>query len=796
MSAKLFTEEHELFRQSLRAFIDKEVNPNIDQWEEERRIPRSIWKKMGDMGFLGLSYPEEYGGSGLDFFYDVVFNEELGRVNSGGFIITQQVVQYMSGPYILKYGSETLKKKYLPGLISGDLISCIGITEPGAGSDAQNIQTKAVKDGDHYIVNGSKTFITNGVYGDLIVTVVKTNPEAGAAGVSLLVIDRNAEGVSARKLKKLGWHASDTAELSFDNVKVPVENLVGEEGHGFYYLMNGLQLERLCFIPCSVVAMEKAIEGSLQYMSERKAFGRSIDKFQVLRHRIAQLASEVEMLKAFSYHCCQIYDKGIYDVKLCSMAKLIATELNEKVATQCLQFYGGYGFMEDYPMARMYRDCRVGTIGGGSSEIMREIISKVVIDSIDYKKAESSYTSQSNSSPVSYFTEEHHMFRQSLRDFLKKEVIPNVDQWEKDGEVPRDIYKKMGEMGYLGLTISEEYGGTDMDIWYTVILHEEMAKVNSGGFAAAIGAHFFLAMVHVNGEGNHEQKLKYLIPGNKGEYIGCMAVTEPFGGSDVKALRTTAVKDGDHYIINGSKTFITNGVNSDYIVAACKTDPEAGAKGVSMILIERDRNGVSATKLNKLGWHASDTGEIAFDNVKVPVNNLLGTENAGFFYIMEHFVSERLSMAIGAVATSEHALELTLKYMNEREAFGKKINRFQVLRHTIAQLASEIESRKQFVYSLYDRFQNGDYLVKEASMAKLVCTQLADKVTFECLQMFGGYGYMEDYPLARMWRDARLGQIGGGTSQILCEIIAKMMIDSKGYSAHSPSEKEGSSASS
>ena len=240
MTQNNFTESHELFRQSLLAFIDKEVHPNIDQWEEDRRIPRDIWKKMGDMGFLGLSYPEEYGGSGLDFFYDVVFNEELGRVNSGGFIITQQVVQYMSGPYILKYGSDALKKKYLPGLISGDLISSIGITEPGAGSDAQNIQTRAVKDGDHYIVNGSKTFITNGVYGDLIVTVVKTNPDAGAAGVSLLVIDRNAEGVSARKLKKLGWHSSDTAELSFDNVKVPVENLVGDEGAGFYYLMNGL----------------------------------------------------------------------------------------------------------------------------------------------------------------------------------------------------------------------------------------------------------------------------------------------------------------------------------------------------------------------------------------------------------------------------------------------------------------------------------------------------------------------------------------------------------------------------
>ena len=387
MVHQYFTEDHEMFRTSFRDFLNKEAKPFIDQWEEDRMVPRDVWKKMGDMGFLGLSYPEEYGGSNLDFFYDVVFNEELGKVNSGGFAITQQVVQYMSAPYILKFGSDHLKKKYLPGIISGDLICSIGITEPGAGSDAQNIQTKAIKEGDHYVVNGAKTFITNGVYGDFIVTVVKTNPEAGAAGVSLLVIEQQMEGVSVRKLKKLGWHSSDTAELNFDNVKVPKENLIGEEGRGFYYLMNGLQLERLCAVPAAVSGMEHAIQTTLQYMSERKAFGRPINKFQVLRHRVAQLASEVEALKAFSYHCCQLYGDGVYDVKLCSMAKLLATELAEKVATQCLQFYGGYGFMEEYPMARMYRDVRVGTIGGGSSEIMREIIAKMIIDDVDYDAA-------------------------------------------------------------------------------------------------------------------------------------------------------------------------------------------------------------------------------------------------------------------------------------------------------------------------------------------------------------------------------------------------------------------------
>ena len=391
MNSYYFTEEHEMFRQSLRSFLEKEAAPHIDKWEEDRKTPKDIWKKMGEMGFLGLSYPEKYGGSGLDFFYDVVFNEELGRMGSAGFAITQQVVQYMSGPYILKYGTEALKDKYLPGIISGDLISSIGITEPGAGSDVQNIKTKAIREGDYYIVNGAKTFITNGVYGDFIVTVVKTNPDLGASGISLLVIDQDSEGISRRKLKKLGWHSSDTAELNFDNVKVPASNLIGEEGRGFFYLMNGLQLERICSMPAAVTGMEHAIELSIQYMSERHAFGKSISRFQVLRHRIAQLAAEVEALKAFSYHCCQMYADNIYDVKLCSMLKLLGSELSEKVATQCLQFYGGYGFMEEYPLARMYRDVRVGTIGGGSSEIMREILAKMIIDDKSFAAAKTNF---------------------------------------------------------------------------------------------------------------------------------------------------------------------------------------------------------------------------------------------------------------------------------------------------------------------------------------------------------------------------------------------------------------------
>jgi alkylation response protein AidB-like acyl-CoA dehydrogenase/putative sterol carrier protein len=384
MSSYYFSEEHDLFRQGLRDFLQKEVIPFIDEWEENEQIPKTLWKKFGDMGYLGLNYPESFGGADADFFYSVVFLEEIARCFSGGFTITPSVQQYMASPYIFKHGSGFLKDKYLRKAISGEWVCSIAITEPGAGSDAANIQTKAERQGDYFVVNGSKTFITNAYYGAFIITAVKTDPKAGINGVSLLIIDRNAAGLTARKLKKLGWHASDTAELGFDEVKVPVENLIGEEGQGFFYLMGGLQLERLAGALSAIAGCEHALEYTLQYANEREAFGRKINKFQVLRHRIAQMAAEIEATKYFIYHCCRLHADGVYAVKESSMAKLLATELSDKVMYQCLQFFGGYGYMEEFKIARMFRDSRVGTIGGGTSEIMREIIAKMVIDDKTY----------------------------------------------------------------------------------------------------------------------------------------------------------------------------------------------------------------------------------------------------------------------------------------------------------------------------------------------------------------------------------------------------------------------------
>ena len=374
-----------------------------------------------------------------------------------------------------------------------------------------------------------------------------------------------------------------------------------------------------------------------------------------------------------------------------------------------------------------------------------------------------------------YFTEEHHFFRQTVRDFLAKEVLPHLDAWEADRQIPRSIWEKMGEMGYLGLCHDEAHGGSNADIFYSVVFLEEIGKT-SAGFNTAMSVHTYMATNHIARAGSPYLKEKYLRPAIAGKMIAALAISEPEAGSDVQAMRTSAKREGDYFIINGSKTWITNGTYCDFYAVAVKTE-----KGISLILVEGEQEGVTRTKLNKMGLHCSDTAEIAFQDVKVPITNLIGEEGKGFYYIMDSFQLERLVAAIMSVGGMDGAMAQTLEYMAQRQTFGRTINKYQALRHTIAQLASEIEQNRQFVHHTAWLHEQGEFCVKECSMAKLLSTELAKRVIDECLQMFGGYGYVEDFPICRAYRDVRVGTIAGGPSQIMREIIAKMTIDDVQY---------------
>ncbi len=783
MQQYYFTEEHELFRSSLRAFCEKELAPHIDQWEGDRKIPREIFSKMGEMGYFGLMFPEKYGGLEVDFFYSVIFLEELARLNSGGFSASMMVHPYVVLPYLNNVANETQKEKYLIPGIEGTKIGCLCITEPNTGSDVQALQTTAKKEGDHYIINGAKTFITNGVYSDFLVVAAKMESQSSTedkAPLSLFLVDRNTEGLSATNIEKLGWHASDTGEISFVDVKVPAENLIGNEGQGFLYIMQHFVLERLIMAVSGVASAEFAMEKALQYMSEREAFGRPINKFQALRHDIANMASETEVQKLFNYDLCKRFDQGQYIVKEAAMAKLNSSDLALRVADGCLQMFGGYGFTEEYPLARMYRDNRLGPIGGGTSEILCEIIAKMAIDGVAYNSE-----SSNNACAIVELSEEHEMFRESLRAFLKKEVLPNIEEWEANRRTPKEIWKKMGDMGFLGLSYPEEYGGKGLDFFYDVIFNEELGRTNSGGFAITQQVTQYMSSPYILKYASEELKQKYLPKIISGEWLASIGITEPGAGSDVQNIRTKAIKDesGEFYIVDGSKTFITNAVYGDFIITVVKTNPSLGAAGVSLLIIDRNAEGVSARKIKKLGWWSSDTAELSFDSVKVPVSNLIGDEGKGFYYLMNGLQLERLVALPAGIASMENAFEESLKYMSERKAFGRSINRFQVLRHRMATMMAEVTALKSFVYQCCKIYADGIYDVKLCSMGKLLVTEKVNEVASKCLQFFGGYGFTEAYPMARFYRDCRVGTIGAGTSQVMRNIIAKMVIDDVGYQA-------------
>lgn len=376
-----FTQEHEEFRESVQRFVAKEIVPHVAAWEETGGFPRDVLRKLGDMGYLGINYPEAVGGADLDFFYSVVMLEELARCGVAGFPGAVAVHSYMATPPLLALGSDRVKQEFLVPAIAGDKIGALAITEPDCGSDVAALRTKGVREGDHYVVDGAKTFITNGCVADFVTVAVRTSPASGHDGISVFVIDTKTPGYRVtKKLKKLGWHSSDTAEITFDHCIVPAENMLGQEGQGFYYLMNNFRIERLVAAVLGVGAMQWILDESLEYALTRKAFGRPVAKFQVLRHRFADMETEIEAARQLTYHAAWLYDQGEAAIREITMAKLMVAELGPRVADRCLQMYGGYGFMEEYPAARAYRDSRLGTIGGGTSEIMREILCGILID--------------------------------------------------------------------------------------------------------------------------------------------------------------------------------------------------------------------------------------------------------------------------------------------------------------------------------------------------------------------------------------------------------------------------------
>jgi alkylation response protein AidB-like acyl-CoA dehydrogenase len=378
MRRTIFDESHELFRSSVRQFVEKEIVPNVDRWEREGLVDRDLFAKAGANGFLGMEVPEELGGGGVkDFRYNVVIGEEVQRAGCGGAGLGLTLHNDICLPYFLHLTDDEQRGRWLPGICSGELITAVAMTEPGIGSDLASMGTTAIRDGDDYVVNGSKTFITNGINADLVITAVKTDPSQRHKGMSLLILERGMDGFErGRNLEKVGLHSQDTAELFFTDVRVPVANRLGEEGEGFLQLVSNLPQERLSIAVAGVAAARAAFDWTLAYCKERQAFGQPIGSFQNSRFRLAEMQTEVEVAQAFVDRCVEALDAGELTAEEAAMAKWWCTELQGRVIDTGVQLHGGYGYMTEYPIARAYADARITRIYGGTTEIMKEIIGR------------------------------------------------------------------------------------------------------------------------------------------------------------------------------------------------------------------------------------------------------------------------------------------------------------------------------------------------------------------------------------------------------------------------------------
>jgi acyl-CoA dehydrogenase len=375
------------------------------------------------------------------------------------------------------------------------------------------------------------------------------------------------------------------------------------------------------------------------------------------------------------------------------------------------------------------------------------------------------------------FTDEHQELRETVRRFVRNEIAPRVDDWEEAREFPRELFARCGELGFLGLKFPEQYGGQGGTHVHDAVWIEELSRSGgTGGVAAGLNAHATIAMPPVFNFGTEEQRQRWIVPGIRGEKIGALGITEPGAGSDVAGIRTFARKVPGGYVVNGSKTFITNGVRADFLACAVKTTEEGGHHGLSFLVMERDMPGYEVTaKLEKMGWHASDTGELAFTDVEVPDENLLGEENGGFYLIMANFQWERLSMALAAVGGMHRVFDVTLDYAKERQAFGRPIGKFQAIRHKFAEMATRIEAARTLTYNALRLFAAGHDALREVTMAKLFTQRAMLEIADECLQIHGGYGYMREFGIERAVRDARLGPIGGGTDEVMKEILGRQL---------------------
>jgi len=761
------------FRQTVYDFAVREIRPSTEARDLAGTWDPSLWKKMADIGLLGLSVQEEYGGSGASCLMTSVAHEAFSEGSTdGGLTLALGAHAIIGTMPIALLGTESQKKKYLPKLASGEWTAGLGLTEPSSGSDAAgSMRTVAVKKGDRYILNGSKMFITNGPIGDVFVCMAVTDKKKGAFGVSVFIVEKNFKGFSVgKKLNKMGMRTSTTSELIFEDMEVPAENMISEENSGFLRVGRAtLEWERTVLVAAGLGGMNSLLKGGTLYAKQREQFGEPIIRFQAIQDKIARTRYKLDAARLLIYQSAIKKDKGLPAPIESSIAKLYTTESNVEAAYDMGQVFGGYCFIHEYPVERAYRDSRLSTLGAGTSEVMRSIIAANMKELWLDADLEG---------------DEKELFH-NFRNFCQKELAPMTAELDKKGEVPRSTFEKLYQIGFNGLGHEESVGGSNSSYFMAVHMQEALAEACGSTFFS-VGASIGLFGLPIREHGTDVQKSKYLPELIKGKKVGALGVTEPGAGTDVANIQTKAIFRNGKYYLSGTKTYITNAPICDYVHVLAVAERDGKKIGQTVFIVDANAKGVSRGKpMDKLGLKGSPTGELFFDEVEVGEDAILGRAGRGFAIIMSAFNRERLALGAYSVGVMAAAIQHCRKYAKERKSFGKPIIKHQAVAFMISDMITKYEAARQVLHEtawILDQagheshyMHNGEKIELAARTAslKLMASTYAREVANLAVQVFGGAGYIEDFPVARLYRDIKLAEIGGGTSEIMKSIVAR-----------------------
>ncbi len=769
---KALTDEQRQIIAAIRQFVEREVRPVASALEHDGRFPRELVARMRELGLFGCLIPEAHGGLGLTWTTYSRILEELSR---GWTSLASLLGDHTIAALIVAdHGTDQQKRRFLPRFAAGDARGGLCLFEPRSGGDLEAIQTTARRQGDDYVITGTKTFVTHGREGTRFALLARTGPAAhsSSAGLSCFIVETNGPGVHVMKsLSTLGHKGADTCLLRFEKFRVPSDNLVGGvEGRGLTQVTAALETGRLQIAARAVGTAQAAFDDAIRYAQLRHTFGQPIGHHQAIQLKLADMATALTASRLLTAWAAEQRDSGERGDLEAGMAKLFASESAQAIAMESMRIHGGYGYTKEYPVERYYRDTPLMLIEDGGNETQRFAIARRLLER--YGEQRGALRSFDGEPP------ERRKILLAVRTFVENDIIPVVPKFELPDEYPVEIVEKLKVLGLFGAVIPREYGGLGLDSTTYAMIVEEICR-GWMSVSGVLNTHLIMASI-VARFGTEAQKRRFLPAMARGDKRGGLALTEASGGSDVQAIRTVARRDGDHYVVNGSKMFITNALHGNTFALLVKTDPTATPPhtGMSCFIVEKGAPGFTVGRhLDKLGYRGLDTCEIHFEEFRVPKENLVGEkEGEGFKQVMAGLEVGRINIAARGVGVAQAAFEAALDYVRERSVSGRPIAHDPTIQLKLADMATTLEAARLLTFWAAEKKDSGERCDLEAGMAKLFASEASYTVSLDAMRIHGGDGYTTDFPVERCYRDAPLLIIGEGTNEIQRLVIARQLL--------------------